>query len=409
MNNDELSPALASLARELDDLAASTLGAVLPEEKDFPPELPGSDYRPLRCIGRGGMGAVYEAEQRSLGRHVAVKILPRIFGGDPERVARFVEESRLAARLHHPGIVPVFGAGEAGGLPYFAMELVKGETAGACPLPDNRAAVALLLQAADALAYAHTCGVCHGDVKPANLLVSEEGRVHLADFGLAAAFGGSASPGYSAGGTKRYLAPEVQSGGAATPASDQFALGITLRELCPGEPGRELGAVIAKATARYPAERYEDVADLAADLRRYLHDEPVHARPASAWRTVRLWSRRNPVSALLALASILATLLAVAALAVGYVRTQRALAETHREAALAAQSLAVALAGIERDERDPRDAELARALSAVEGLSVRFPGDPRIEEAAETLRLARERHSEMPVRPMRRPVRSHPK
>ena len=408
MNNDGLSPALASLARELDDLAAAALGVDVPGETDAPPELPGSDYHPLRCIGRGGMGAVYEAEQRSLGRHVAVKILPRNFGSNPERVARFVEEARLVARLHHPGIVPVFGVGEAGGLPYFAMELVKGVTAGAYPLPDARAAVSLLLQAADALVYAHTCGVCHGDVKPANLLVSEDGRVRLADFGLAAVFGSSASSGLSAGGTMRYLAPEVRSGGAATPAADQFALGITLRELCPGDPGRELGAILAKATAENPADRYAGMAELAADLRRYLHDEPVQARPASAWRSVRLWSRRNPVAALLALASVLATSLAVAALAVGYVRTQRALAETHREAALAAQSLANTLAGIERGERDPRDAELARALSAVEGLSARFPGDPRIEEAAETLRRARELHSEMPVRPMRRPVRPRP-
>ena len=318
--NDALPPDLAALARELDDLGAAALGAIGEATgggADALPNLAGSDYRLLRLVGRGGMGAVYEAEQISLGRRVAVKVLPRVFGRDPERVARFVDESRLAARLHHPGIVPVFGAGEAGGLPYFAMEFVRGETAATLAIPDARTAVTIALQAADALDYAHRCGVRHGDVKPANLLVSADGRVRLADFGLAAVFAPPDSSALSIehcasciGGTPRYLAPELRTTGSSLvggAASDQYALGVTLREILPVAPDRELGAVISKATAERPEDRYPDMAALAADLRRWLGGEPVRARPVSVWRSLRFWARRRR-----ALAAALVALLALA-------------------------------------------------------------------------------------------------
>ena len=322
--NDSLPADLAALARELDDLGAAALGVIGGAGDggaEALPDLAGSDYKLLRLVGRGGMGAVYEAEQISLGRRVAVKVLPRVFGRDPERVARFVDEARLAARLHHPGIVPVFGAGEAGGLPYFAMEFVEGETAATVSIPDAHAAVSLALQAADALDYAHRCGVRHGDVKPANLLVSADGRVRLADFGLAAAIGDVAPDGFT-GGTPRYLAPELRTShsslvtchsslvtlvGAGLASAHQYALGVTLREILPAAPDHELGAVIAKATAERPEDRYPDMAAMAADLRRWLGGEPVRARPASAWRSLRFWARRR-----LALATALAALLALA-------------------------------------------------------------------------------------------------
>ena len=375
--SDALPPGLAALARELDDLGAAALGAGGDAEEggaDALPDLPGSDYRPLRLVGRGGMGAVYEAEQLSLGRRVAVKVLPRAFGRDPERVARFVDEARLAARLHHPGIVPVFGAGQAGGLPYFAMELVEGGTAAALAVPDARAAATIALQAADALDYAHRCGVRHGDVKPANLLVSGDGRVRLADFGLAAAIG-DAAPGGFGGGTARYLAPELRAGGAPTPAADQFALGVTLRELLPAAPDREFGAVIAKATATRPEDRYGDLAALAADLRRWLAGEPVRARPASAWRSLRFWARRRR-----ALAAALAALLALAlawtgALTADWARRRADARDAERrieDLAGAARDLGEAL----RARRAPDAALLARGDDLCDTLLGRHPGAP---------------------------------
>ena len=404
MNDDALPADLAALARELDDLAATAFGAGVSDEADADalPDLSGSDFRLLRLIGRGGMGAVYEAEQISLGRRVAVKVLPRSFGRDPERVARFVEESRLAARLHHPGIVPVFGAGEAGGLPYFAMELVEGETAATRAVSDARAAVSLALQAADALDYAHRCGVRHGDVKPSNLLVSPDGRVRLADFGLATFFATTepteSSPSNSSpvtrhsslgfpGGTTRYLAPELRSSpsplvtrhsslvtpvcGAA--AADQYALGVTLRELLPSPPDRELGAVIAKATAASPEDRYVDMAAFAADLRRWLGGEPVRARPASTWRSIRFWARRHR-----ALAATLAALLALviawtSALTADWARRRADAREAAREIAELTDATR-ALGETLRARRAPDAALLARGDALGDTLLGRHPG-----------------------------------
>ena len=390
MNNEALPADLAALARELDDLGAAALGAIGGAGEggaDALPNLAGSDYRLLRLVGRGGMGAVYEAEQISLGRRVAVKVLPRTFGRDPERVARFVDEARLAASLHHPGIVPVYGAGEVGGLPYFAMEFVEGETAATLPIPDARAAVSLALQAADALDYAHRCGVRHGDVKPANLLVSVDGRVRLADFGLAAAIGDAASSGF-AGGTARYLAPELRTShsslvtrhsslvtlvGAGLASADQYALGITLRELLPTAPDRELGAVIDKSTAERPEDRYADMAAMAADLRRWLGGEPVRARPASAWRSLRFWARRRR-----AFAAVLAALLALAVAWTTVLTAEWARRRADaRDAARQVEALAQATRNLGealRARRAPNAELLARGDDLCDTLLGRHPG-----------------------------------
>ena len=367
MSADPLPADLAALARELDALGAAAFGAGA-EQDGAPPELPGSDFRLLRPIGRGGMGAVYEAEQLSLGRRVAVKVLPASFGRDPERLARFEREARLAARLHHPGIVPVFGAGEAGGRPFFAMELVDGETLAGRRFPDARAAVEAALQAARALDYAHRCGVRHGDVKPANLLADASGRIRLADFGLATLAGEAAG-----GGTPRYLAPEVRAGGDAGPAADQFALAVTLRELLPAAPDRELAAVLAKASAADPAARYPDVAELARDLRRWLDGEPVRARPASPWRSLRFWAKRRR-----ALAAALAALAALAlawtgALTADWARRRADARDAARRVAAladATRELGEAL----RARRAPDAALLARGDDRADELLGRHPG-----------------------------------
>jgi hypothetical protein len=358
---------LAALARELDGFGAALFGAG--GEEEGVPDLPGSDYRLVRAIGRGGMGVVYEAEQLSLGRRVAVKILPQSPGGDAERAGRFVAEARLAAGLHHPGIVPVHGAGLSGGILWYAMELVEGATAAARPLGSVREAAELVLEAASALAYAHACGVRHGDVKPANLLVSSDGRVRLADFGLAGALEG----GPPAGGTARYLAPEVRAGGGATVAADQYALGVTLRELCPAAPDRELAAVIGKATAVRPEERYADIDAFARDLRRWLAGEPVRARGASAVRSLRLWARRR-----CGLAASLAALLALAAAWTGVLTADWAKRRAEaREAAHGVAALAGAtgeLDAVLHARTLPDAALLARGDALADALPGRHPG-----------------------------------
>ncbi len=256
-----------------------------------PPERIG-DFDIVREIGRGGMGVVYEAEQRSLARRVAVKILPEHVLLGNHRLERFQREARIAARLQHTAIVPVFGVGEQDGLHYYVMPLVRGvsldeliaelraaatTSPGQLPPgdsatteqqdlgafvraliaakypppqpavhasrpwePENRAAAnrwtttaRLGLQAARALEYAHARGTLHRDIKPGNLLVDEEGNACLADFGLARAIEPSHSGLASEKevvGTPRYMAPE-QLRGMAGVRTDIYGLGLTLYEL----------------------------------------------------------------------------------------------------------------------------------------------------------------------------------
>ncbi len=237
------------------------------------------DYRILREIGRGGMGIVFEAEQESLHRRVAIKVLPRQSLLDPRQLERFDREARLAAALHHTNIVQIYGAGENDGFHYYVMQLIQGPgldaligrlartSPAALPGGANGTAVdfdALCLklfgaatgdirsdddpaywrgvaligrQVADALAYAHAQGTLHRDIKPGNLLVDEQGAVQVTDFGLAKALQSSQDLTQSGGitGTLRYMAPE-QFEGKTDARSDIYSLGLTLYELLTLQP-----------------------------------------------------------------------------------------------------------------------------------------------------------------------------
>ncbi len=251
-----------------------TLGPAQPERL--------GDFRLIREIGRGGMGVVFEAEQESLGRRVAVKVLPRQVLLDEKHLKRFEREARIAANLHHTNIVEVFGVGEQHGFHYYVMQYIRGvgldamiprlskilgPRDGNAPQPAQMAqesgcasqdelADAVLqkllgpapaagrmeahywtsvaqvaLQAAEALDYAHSQGVLHRDIKPANLLLDAQGTVWLADFGLAkAAQSEEISVSREVVGTLRYMAPE-QFRGNADPRSDIYSLGLVLYEL----------------------------------------------------------------------------------------------------------------------------------------------------------------------------------
>ena len=250
------------------------------------------DFRLIREIGRGGMGVVFEAEQQSLGRRVAVKVLPRQVLLDEKHLKRFEREARIAANLHHTNIVEVFGVGEHDGFHYYVMQYIRGvgldavipllaklacnqggtepqpapasasvptaenalaeaaarqligEGAGLRPenglVPHYWQSVARIgLQAAAALEYAHSQGVLHRDIKPANLLLEAEGTVWLADFGLAkAAQSEDVSLSRDIVGTLRYMAPE-QFRGQADHRSDIYSLGLTLYELLALRPAYE--------------------------------------------------------------------------------------------------------------------------------------------------------------------------
>jgi serine/threonine-protein kinase len=152
-----------------------------------------SHYRILDKLGAGGMGEVYRAEDSSLNRQVAIKVLPDVFTGDPERLARFEREAKLLASLSHQNIASIFGLEEADGKRFIVMELAEGETLARSisrsPLPVDEA-LAVCRQIAEGLEAAHEKGIVHRDLKPSNMMVSAEGKVKILDFGLARALAG---------------------------------------------------------------------------------------------------------------------------------------------------------------------------------------------------------------------------
>jgi serine/threonine protein kinase/WD40 repeat protein len=323
------------------------------------------EYRILREIGRGGMGIVYEAEQESLGRHVALKILPFHLLLGPKHLERFLQEARAAARLSHPNIVPVFAIGEHLGLNYFVMQYIPGQGLdhviaevrrlrenGAAPSDSSIASdlgsrggreryhqnvARIARDAALALDYAHREGVLHRDVKPSNLLLDPTGHVWLADFGLAkSADSDHLTRSGDFLGTYRYMAPE-RFKGWSDPRSDVYALGLTLYELLAlrpafAEPNRErllrklasedppplrkldraipldLETIVLKASAREPAQRYASAQAMADDLDRYLNGQPIAARRSTAVGRLARWCARNP--SLASLAAVVALLVA---------------------------------------------------------------------------------------------------
>ena len=354
------------------------------------PELPGSDFRLVRKIGGGGMGVVFEADQISLGRRVAVKLLAPSLVSDTTRREQFEREARLVAALSHPNIVSVIGAGQSAGVCYYAMELVAGERLDRHAFSGVRDIAAAGLQAARALAYAHGCQIMHRDIKPSNLLIDAEGAVHIADFGLACVLADGQSSVERAGaqnGTLRYMPAERLIHGISSFAGDQYALGVTLYELVTRRPVLEtrsstalfrrickaplppltcgepdFAAIVNKCIAFDAADRYTSMDALAEDLRRFLAHEPVAAAPAPAGRRLVLWARRKPAVAALAGVSALCAIAAVVALSVGYARTADALRLAERNASLAGAALSGVFRGVENQAPSRRDTELLTEL-----------------------------------------------
>jgi hypothetical protein len=488
------------------------------------------DYRVLREIGRGGMGVVYEAEQQSLGRRVALKVLPERMVSDSGRRRRFEREARAAARLHHTNIVPVFGVGEHEGTPYYVMQFIRGQGLDAVldeirrlrlggradggdgasrdgssttpptgTLPPAAAPAAVMahslltgtferaslnedasdpspgrapaggpeqaesrtrthagptnpppsgfepdqtaspldapsaisaawpggdriegrgrtywasigrigMQVAEALAYAHAQGVIHRDIKPSNLLLDTRGTVWVADFGLAKAEDGpNLTDTGDILGTLRYMPPEAFDG-RADARGDIYSLGLTLFELlalrpafdekergrlirqvtagepprlgrlCPGIP-RDLETIVYKAIERDPAHRYSSADELAADLRRFVDDEPIRARHASYVERLARWCRRNPVVAALTGSVALLLFTVLCGLWYGYRAAQRA---------------AIVQAGL-RGEADGRAADAQRAeaqadLRAREAEAARARADAAGRELGDELYISR--------------------
>jgi serine/threonine protein kinase len=266
----------------------------------------------LALLGQGGMGAVYKARQIKLDRLVAIKVLPPEVARDPAFAERFTREARSLARLNHSNIVTVHDFGDADGLYYFTMEYVDGRNlrdlleSGALP---GAKVLEIMPQICDALQYAHDEGLVHRDIKPENVLLDRRGRVKIADFGLAKLVG--LTPAYltltgtqEVMGTLLYMAPEqMKRARTVDHRADIYSLGVVLYEMLTGElplgrfapPSHKVGvderldAVVLRALAREPAERYQDARAFKQDLEAALSTGTGPAPRGLSGRRGRAW------------------------------------------------------------------------------------------------------------------------
>jgi eukaryotic-like serine/threonine-protein kinase len=268
-------------------------------------------YRLEAKLGSGGMSTVYLARDETLDRPVAVKVMHREMSEQEDQLLRFRQEARAVAKLTHPNVVSVIDAGEDGGYPYIVFEYVKGETlkqrisrVGAL---DTQEAIAYAIEVARGLSVAHARNMFHRDIKPQNVLIDEEGRAKLTDFGISRQLeqDGMTATGRVLG-TTDYVAPEQAMGKAVDPRSDIYSLGVVLYEMLIGqvpfhadsqvgvamkhvneelpdvqrrrpEASAAVALVVERATAKNPAERYQTIAEMVDDLETALEVEAARA------------------------------------------------------------------------------------------------------------------------------------
>ena len=299
------------------------------------------DYELLEEVGRGGQGVVFRARQKSLNRTVALKVISLGQWASKAHLKRFRLEAEAAARLEHPGIVPIHEVGERDGSCYFSMKFIEGgqldEVARREPIPIRRT-VELIAKVARTVHYAHEHGILHRDIKPGNILLDAKGEPHLTDFGLARLVESESTVTRTLEvlGTPSYMAPEQAVGNNAQVkgATDVYGLGAVLYQLLTGQPpfaggttyetikllldteprpprllnskiDRDLSTICLKCLEKDPQRRYASALALAEDLEHWLKHEPIQARRTGIFARGKKWVQRNPSSALLA-ASLIA-------------------------------------------------------------------------------------------------------
>ena len=317
------------------------------------------DYELLEEVARGGMGVVYKAQQKALGRIVAVKMMLTGKLANEADVQRFQIEAQAAASLQHPNIVPIHEVGQHEGLHYFSMDFVEGRSLSAVlrenVLPAKQAA-SYVRQMAEAIHYAHQQGTLHRDLKPSNVLIDSRDQVRITDFGLAMRVEGDSGLTQTGQivGTPSYMPPEQAQGKRSLigPASDVYSLGAILYECLTGRPPfradsvvetiqqvtnveapsprllnpavpRDLETICLKCLEKELPRRYETAQLLADDLKHFLLGEPISARPISrparSWR----WCKRNPLVAGLSAATIVLLVGTAAVTTLGYFRESK--------------------------------------------------------------------------------------
>ena len=354
-------------------------------------------YRITRRISIGGMGIVYEAEQEHPKRTVALKIVSAGLVS-PELLRRFEHESQILAKLDHPGIAYVFEAGTFdvghGPQPFFAMEFVRG-----VPLVEyaegkelsTRERLGLLAKVADAVQHAHQKGIIHRDLKPANILVTEDGGPKILDFGVARATDSDIQAttlrtdiGQLIG-TIPYMSPEQAAGDPSKldTRRDVYAIGVIAYELLAGQLPYDvekkmiheavrvireedpvplssidrvfrgdIEIIVAKALEKERERRYQTVGDFATDIRRYLNDEPIDARPPSTWYQVSKFAKRNRAIVGAVVAILVVLLGGIVGTSIGLVRAIEARKSEARQKVRAEEERAEAA----------RQAEIAQAV-----------------------------------------------
>jgi serine/threonine protein kinase len=401
------------------------IGAIAADTLTLPRQI--GQYRIVRLIGEGGMGAVYEAEQDDPRRRVALKVIRR---GVVSRqlLARFRHEAQVLGQLQHPGIAQIYEAGtsEGGDQPYFAMELITGRSlldeADARGLR-TRERLDLIARICDALHHAHQKGVIHRDLKPPNILIDETGQPKVLDFGVARATDAdiqTVTVQTDVGelvGTVPYMSPEQASGNPAALdiRSDLYSVGVITFELLGGrlpydvagkaiheavrvireeEPSRlssvnrvfrgDVETIVAKMLEKDKQRRYQSAAELAADIRRYLSDQPIVARPASTIYQIRKFAKRNKA---VVTSTVVLFVMLVSALAV--VTSALATASRDRDTAQRQATITEAvndflnndlLAAVDPRRTTDRDLTVREVLDAAsERIEGKFPGEPLVE------------------------------
>jgi eukaryotic-like serine/threonine-protein kinase len=370
-------------------------GRPIPTLMDF------GDYELLEQIGRGGQGVVFRARQKSLNRVVALKVIGLGHWATEAHLKRFRLEAEAAARLEHPGIVPIHEVGERDGSCYFSMKFVEGgqldEVVSRESMPPRRAAE-LIAKIARTVHYAHEHGILHRDIKPGNILLDQKGEPHLTDFGLARLVESESTVTRTMEvlGTPSYMAPEqaVGNNAAVSSATDVYGLGAVLYQLLTDQPpfaggttyetikllleteprqprllnpkvDRDLSTICLKCLEKDPQRRYSSALALAEDLERWLKHEPIRAKRSGVFTHGRKWLWRNPTTA-----GLIASLVTLA-IGVGVILWKNELVRPPIPASIAVLPfLDLSQAKDQEYFCDGMSEEILHALAKVDGLHV---------------------------------------